>query len=261
MRLDARASRGRHAPVLALCTALIACTSSRAVPAHVTPGVGLHDSSPMPSCEAFVDGITRRAHVSPAARALVNQSVTLHGGTVVRWPARHGPLRVWLQLPPAAGDTLTHARANAARHGVLDWNGATEAVQLELSADSTRANLVVVWAARIAPNADAPGATPAGRSGVVRSAMTGEIGHAQVVLAFRTRSGGVATPRDLHAMAIHEVGHALGLAHTPPSVEPRSSIMAASVTTDDVTESDRQALRVWYALAPGRQCDTERETS
>ena len=63
-------------------------------------------------------------------------------------------------------------------------------------------------------------------------------------------------PRDVHAVAVHEIGHALGLA--PPSAAGADrrvrSVMAAQVAADEVTDVDRLALRAWYALPVGAAC-------
>ncbi len=76
--------------------------------------------------------------------------------------------------------------------------------------------------------------------------------------------------RAVNAVAVHEIGHVVGLAHLPrgrPAGAERGvvgcgapkrfapGIMSVDVAVDGVTSTDRAALPVWYAIPLGRLCD------
>jgi predicted Zn-dependent protease len=51
----------------------------------------------------------------------------------------------------------------------------------------------------------------------------------------------------MRAIALHEVGHALGLAHSLDAHD----IMASLVRVDSLSGSDRETIRLLYSLPPG----------
>ena len=51
----------------------------------------------------------------------------------------------------------------------------------------------------------------------------------------------------MHAIALHEVGHLLGLDHTADTM----NIMTPKVRVRELCEADRATMRLLYSLPPG----------
>jgi hypothetical protein len=155
-----------------------------------------------------------------------------------RWPdERLGrPVRVAV-VPGGLG--YREEFAGTVAWALARWNGALP-VRLEAGADSVSAHIVVVWVDRL----------EAGRTGTTEIAWDGggRISRARITLGTHTPEGEALGIRQMTALVLHELGHAIGLNHSPDSLDalyPRTRAI-------ELTERDRRTGRLLYALPPGR---------
>jgi hypothetical protein len=77
----------------------------------------------------------------------------------------------------------------------------------------------------------------------------GIIVDADIEIALHDSSGTVLPPAVVRAAALHEVGHLLGLNHSPDSTD--IMFEKATIATRDITPADRRTLQLLYRLPPG----------
>ncbi len=70
---------------------------------------------------------------------------------------------------------------------------------------------------------------------------------ANITLALHHNAGELLDAKAVHAIALHEVGHLLGLDHTADT----ANIMTARVRVRDLSEADRATMKLLYSLPPG----------
>ena len=70
---------------------------------------------------------------------------------------------------------------------------------------------------------------------------------ANITLALHHNAGELLDSKAIHAIALHEVGHLLGLDHTADT----TNIMTARVRVRDLSEADRATMKLLYSLPPG----------
>jgi hypothetical protein len=159
---------------------------------------------------------------------------------LARWPDRHGnPLRVWIQSASSVDDW--HMRYVYEVHAAfVAWDTLRLPVHFQIVADSSSAQIHVAWIDHFVEPI----------SGRTRWARDQDywITDASIVLAVHHRTGEILEDDAMHAMALHEVGHLLGLDHT---TDP-SSVMAPKVRVRSLSAVDRRTARVLYSLPPGQ---------
>lgn len=151
-----------------------------------------------------------------------------------RWADRaQNPVRVW--VAPSSG--LSDWKAiyvTEARAAFTAWAQLGFGVRFQLDADSADAELRVTWVERF--NEPISG----------RAHWTcddkGRITSARIALAVHHQNGRVLNDESMRAIAMHEIGHALGIGH----VDNSTSVMSDRVRVSTLTDADAAAARRRY---------------
>ena len=161
------------------------------------------------------------------------------GDSVVRhWGARGGrPIRI--VVVPGTAPGYHEEYAGAVEWAVVRWNGVGLPAQLETTRDSSGADVVLTWV-------DTLGGEAAGQARVVWT-RPGEIIRAEVRLMTHLQDGKAPTSSQMVTMALHELGHVLGLGH---SSDPGDALHPTS-TAIELSARDRRTARLLYDLPTG----------
>lgn len=158
---------------------------------------------------------------------------------LTRWPDRRlTPLRVWV------GDGGAHEGWDPVFPGVVRdafarWSATGIPVRFTFVRDSTSADVRVTFVPRFAEGIS-------GRTIWSRDSEWWLVG-GDVQLAIAHPSGGAVSAPQLRAIALHEVGHLLGLDH----VNDPSHIMAPRVRMRVLSDADIATVRLIYSVPAG----------
>jgi predicted Zn-dependent protease len=156
-----------------------------------------------------------------------------------RWPRRDGqPLRIWVAPATARGYTAEHGQA--ARSAFRRWErvGAIPVV-FDYVRDSAQAEVVVRWIESFPMDRTGQADVVWDQDGWIRSSV--------LTLATHAKGRWPVSPEAAYTVALHEIGHLLGLGH---SDEPED-LMYRTTGVQDLTARDRRTSRLLYALPPG----------
>jgi hypothetical protein len=160
---------------------------------------------------------------------------------LARWPDRPlDPIRVWVEPSSAIADWAPEyvVRVREAFHR---WREAGLPVQVSFLVDSAGAEVRVLWTDRF----------PDSRIGSTRRIRDQHwwLLAADVTLAIHASNGAPLDAAVVTATAIHEVGHLLGLNHSPDTADVMASRHHG---VNSPSPADLATARLLYSLPPGR---------
>jgi hypothetical protein len=186
-----------------------------------------------------LDEIRRRLREGEAG-TYIGELLQDHDSSLARWPERmHEPLTVWIQPVRTDLQDWRPEFVKRVRSAFGDWENTGIPVFFDFVTDSADAEVHVVWTDRF----DEP------ISGKTLWARDDRwwIVDGNITIAVHHNGGEPLDESSVKAIALHEVGHLIGLDHTKDS----ANIMTAKVRVRDLSPADRATVRLLYALPPG----------
>jgi len=182
--------------------------------------------------------IRRRIRASAGLTYLNDVVAASSDSGLHRWDNRMArPVRVYLTAATVAN--FQPAFLDAVRSAFQAWEQAGVPVRFALDADSTSAEVRFLW--RIQFEGERTGQTD------LEWDADGRLTSGVVTLATFDPKGQPLTPDDLRVMAMHEIGHLIGLDH---SHDP-GDLMYAAPKVRELSPRDIATALLLYQLAPG----------
>jgi hypothetical protein len=229
--------------VAALTLALLPLSGAMRAPAVRTSvasgGVVAKPLTPRAAEREHVKADVRRRLAERGTGTYIGEMLAERDSALARWPdRRENPITVWIQ-PTTTIPDWAEAYVASVRDAVLDWDALDLPVRFAFENDSARADVHITFIDQFEE-------AISGRTKWERD-DSWWITDADIVLAVHHRNGPALDDDAMRALALHEVGHLLGLDHT----EDATSIMAPRVRVRGLSNADRATVRLLYTLPPG----------
>jgi hypothetical protein len=158
-----------------------------------------------------------------------------------RWHERaENPVTVWLEEDVAHIPGFSTDHAQAVRNAFARWQRVGDVpVTFRFDRDSSRADVLVRWIERFPLRR-------AGQADVVWN-RRGWLIRGGVTLATHSADGRPLSPEAVYTVALHEIGHLIGLGHS----DAVDDVMYPSTSVHDLTLRDRRSAQLLYLLPPG----------
>jgi hypothetical protein len=158
--------------------------------------------------------------------------------SLARWKPRSRPLAVWVQRREDLED-WDGEYVDAVAEAFDAWNSVELPISFRMVSDSAEADIHVTWISKF--NEQISGRTRWSRD------ENWWIVSAGIMLAIHHQQGDRLDQSAMKAMALHEVGHLLGLDHTTNS----GSIMAPRVRIRELAPIDKKTALALYSVDAG----------